>query len=37
MVNHYPKPMIVVHWLTLLFVVAAYLSSGNPLKTGLQG
>lgn len=37
MVNHYPKLMIVVHWLTLLFVVAAYLSSGNPLKTGLQG
>lgn len=37
MVRHYPKPIIFIHWLTLLFVIAAYISSGNPLYTGVQG
>lgn len=37
MVLHYPKPIIFIHWLTLLIVIAAYISSGNPLYTGVQG
>lgn len=35
--NTYPKPIIIIHWLTLLLVVIAYLSSGNPTNTGLLG
>lgn len=35
--NNYPKPMIIMHWITFVLVAIVYLTSGNPTRTGLQG
>lgn len=35
--NNYPKPMIIMHWITFVLVVIVYLTSGDPTRTGLQG
>lgn len=35
--NNYPKPIIIMHWITFVLVVIVYLTSGDPKRTGLQG
>ncbi|ERS04147.1 cytochrome b [Acinetobacter sp. COS3] len=37
MENNYPKPIIILHWLTLCLVLIAYFSSGNPLHDKIWG
>lgn len=37
MKNSYPKPIIIIHWLTFFLVVTVYLTGGNPTTTGLLG
>ena len=37
MKNNYPKPIIIIHWLTFVLVVTVYLTGGNPTSTGLLG
>ena len=37
MKNTYPKPMIIIHWLTFVLVATVYLTGGNPTTTGLLG
>ena len=37
MKNNYPKPIIILHWLTLCLVLIAYFSSGNPLHDKIWG
>ena len=37
MVSRYPKPIIFIHWLTLVLLIVAYISSGNPMYNGVQG
>ena len=35
--KNYPIPIIIMHWLTLILVVIAYWTSGDPTRTGLFG
>ena len=37
MKNSYPKPIIIIHWLTFILVATVYLTGGNPTTTGLLG
>ena len=37
MKNSYPKPIIIIHWLTFVLVATVYLTGGNPTTTGLLG
>lgn len=37
MVSRYPTSVIFIHWLTLVFVLTAYISGGNPTYNGVQG
>ena len=37
MSDHYPKPMVLIHWGTLFLVLLVYFSSGNSIKTGILG
>jgi cytochrome b561 len=33
--NTYPKPIIIMHWLTFVLVATVYLTGGNPINTSL--
>ena len=35
--NTYPKPIIILHWITFFLVVIAYLTSGDPTRTAGLG
>lgn len=35
--NTYPKPIIIMHWLTFVLVATVYLTGGNPINTSLLG
>ena len=37
MKNTYPKPIIIMHWITFFLVATVYLTGGNPTTTGLLG
>ena len=37
MKNIYPKPIIIMHWITFFLVATVYLTGGNPTATGLLG
>jgi cytochrome b561 len=32
MIKKYPRTMMAIHWITLIAVATAYITSGNPLK-----
>ena len=37
MKSAYPKPVIIIHWITFILAAVAYLSAGNPAETGWLG
>ena len=33
----YPKPIIIIHWITFFLVITAYFTGGDPTRTGVLG
>jgi cytochrome b561 len=37
MKNNYPKPIIIMHWITFALVAMVYLTAGDPTITDWKG
>ena len=37
MKNNYPKPIIIMHWITFVLVAMVYLTAGDPTIMGWKG
>lgn len=35
--NNYPKPIVLMHWVTFILVAVVYLTSGDPTESGITG